>query len=200
MATTDDTYSPRLEQFARRQKQASENAQGLKDAFVNDMVGSIEAATPSASDPADTEDVEFDLVAGARKILRAPRVAEKEAAEQRALGRKERARQLQGDRDQAKPSGAAASLVDLSPAKFKTALTSLFKELDVDQSAWLKEIAEQAERNAWERESKGEADSYIKDPEKHFSDELNDPDEFDEFGNRKSEYYPEDLPEPGDGT
>jgi len=152
MATTDDTYSPRLEQFARRQKQASENAKGLKDAFVDDMVGSIEAATTSASDPEDVETAEFDLIAGAREILRAPRVAEREAAEQRAKSRQERAQQLQGDRDQAKPSGAAASLVDLSPKKFKTALTSLFKELDVDQAHWLKEIAESAEKAAWERE------------------------------------------------
>jgi len=171
MATTDDTYSPRLEQFARRQKQASENAKGLTDAVVSEMVGGVEAAAPS-DDPADVESAEFDLIAGARKILRSPRAAQQEAAEQRALGRKERARQLQGERDQAKPSGAAAGLADLSPAQFKKSLASAFSGLDTDQAHWLKEIAEQAERNAWERESKGEADSYIKDPEKHFSDQL----------------------------
>ena len=99
-------------------------------------------------------------------------MAQREAAEQRALGRKERARRLQGDRDQAKPSGAAAGLADLSPAQFKKSLASAFSGLDTDQAHWLKEIAEQAERNAWERETKGEADSYIKDPEKHFSDQL----------------------------
>jgi len=170
----DPTFSPRLAEFGRRQKQAKENAQGLKDAFVDDMVGSIEAATPSASDPADVESAEFDLVAGARKILRAPRVAEREAASERAKSRQERAQELQGERDQAKPKGAAAGLADLSPAAFKKALASAFSGLDTDQAHWLKEIAEQAERNAWERESKGEADSYIKDPEKHFSDQLSD--------------------------
>ena len=167
----DPTYSPRLHEFSRRQKAAKEAAQGLKDAFVDDMVGSIEAATPSA-DPEDTETAEFDLVAGARKILRAPRVAEREAASERAKSRQERAQQLQGDRDQAKPSGAAAGLADLSPAQFKKSLASAFSGLDTDQAHWLKEIAEQAERNAWERESKGEADSYLKDPEKTFSDQL----------------------------
>jgi len=171
MATSDDTYSPRLEQFARRQKQASENAKGLKDAIVSEMVGGVEAATPSASDSADTENVEFDLENAARSFLQAPRSAQREAAERRALGRKERARQLQGERE-AKPSGAAAGLADLSPAQFKKSLASAFSELDVDQAHWLKEIAESAEKAAWERESEGEADSYLKDPEKTFSDQL----------------------------
>jgi len=170
MAATDDTYSPRLEQFARRQKQASENAKGLKDAIVSEMVGSVEAATPS-DESADVESAEFDLVDATRKILRAPRVVNQEAAEQRALGRKERARQLQGERE-AKPKGVAATLTGLSPAAFKKSLTSAFSGLDTDQAHWLKEIAEQAERNAWERESEGEADSYLKDPEKTFSDQL----------------------------
>jgi len=152
MAATDDTYSPRLAEFTRRQKAAKENAKSLTDAFASEMVGSIEAATPSMADPADTENVESDFIAGAREILRAPRVAEREAASERAKSRQERARELQGERDQAKPSGAAASLVDLSPKKFKTALTSLFKELDTDQAHWLKEIAEKAELAAWERE------------------------------------------------
>ena len=100
MATTDDTYSPRLHEFTRRQKAAKENAKGLTDAVVSEMVGSVEAATPS-DESADVESAEFDLVNATRKILRAPRVVNQEAAEQRALGRKERARQLQGDRDQA---------------------------------------------------------------------------------------------------
>jgi len=172
MATTDDTYSPRLAEFTRRQKAAKENAKGLKDAFVDDMVGSIEAATTSA-DPADVESAEFDLIAGARKILRAPRVAEREAASERAKSRQERAQQLRGERE-AKPKGAAESLADLSPAQFKKSLASAFSCLDTDQAHWLKEIAEQAERNAWQRESEGEADSYLKDPEKTFSDQLSD--------------------------
>jgi len=173
MATTDDTYSPRLHEFTRRQKAAKENAKGLTDAVVSEMVGSVEAATPS-DESADVESAEFDLVNATRKILRSPRVAQREAASERAKSRQERAQELQGERDQAKPSGAAASLADLSPAQFKKSLASAFSNLDVDQSAWLKELAEQAERNAWERESKGEADSYIKDPEKHFSDQLSD--------------------------
>jgi len=167
----DPTYSPRLHEFSRRQKAAKENAKGLADAVVSEMVGSVEAATPS-DDPADVEGAEFDLVNATRQILQAPRVREREAAEQRALGRKERARQLQGDRDQAKPSGAAAGLADLSPAQFKKSLASAFSELDVDQAHWLKELAESAEKAAWERESKGEADSFLKDPEKTFSDQL----------------------------
>jgi len=153
MAATDDTYSSRLAEFGRRQKQAKENSKELKAEFVESMVSAAQTQQEPASDPADTETAEFDLVAGARKILRAPRVAEREAASERAKSRQERAQQLQGDRDQAKPSGAAASLVDLSPAKFKTALTSLFRELDVDQAHWLKEIAESAEKAAWEREA-----------------------------------------------
>jgi len=171
VATTDDTYSPRLEQFARRQKAAKENAKGLTDDIVSEMVGSVEAVTPS-DESADVESAEFDLVNATRKILQSPRSAQREAAEQRALGRKERARQLQGERDQAKPSGAAAGLADLSPAQFKKSLASAFSELDVDQAHWLKELAESAEKAAWERESKGEADSYLKDPEKTFSDQL----------------------------
>jgi len=169
----DPTYSPRLHEFTRRQKAAKENAKGPTDDIVSEMVGSVEAATPS-DESADVESAEFDLVDATRKILRAPRVVNQEAAEQRALGRKERARQLQGERE-AKPKGAASSLADLSPAQFKKSLASAFSELDVDQAHWLKEIAESAENAAWERESKGAADSYIKDPEKHFSDQLSDP-------------------------
>jgi len=171
VAATDPTYSPRLAEFSRRQKAAKENAKGLTDAFVNDMVGSIESATPEASDSEDVENVELDLIAGARKILRAPRVAEREAASERAKSRQERAQQLQEERE-AKPKGAAAGLADLSPAQFKKSLASAFSELDVDQAHWLKELAESAEKAAWERESKGAADSYIEDPEKHFSDQL----------------------------
>jgi len=159
-----------LHEFTRRQKQAKENAKGLTDAVVSEMVGSVEAAMPS-DESADVESDEFDLVNATRKILRAPRVVNQEAAEQRALGRKERARQLQGERE-AKPKGTAATLTGLSPAAFKKSLTSAFSGLDTDQAHWLKEIAEQAERNAWERESEGEADSYMKDPEKTFSDQL----------------------------
>jgi len=166
----DPTYSPRLHEFTRRQKAAKENAKGPTDDIVSEMVGSVEAVTPS-DESADVESAEFDLVNATRKILRAPRVVNQEAAEQRALGRKERARQLQGERE-AKPSGAAAGLADLSPAQFKKSLASAFSELDVDQAHWLKELAESAEKAAWERESKGEADSYIEDPEKHFSDQL----------------------------
>jgi len=166
----DPTYSPRLHEFARRQKAAKENAKSVHDEVVAEMVGSVEAVMPSDA-PADVESAEFDLVDATRKILQGPRVREREAAEQRALGRKERARQLQGERE-AKPSGAAAGLADLSPSAFKKSLASAFSELDVDQAHWLKEIAESAEKAAWERESKGEADSYLKDPEKTFSDQL----------------------------
>ena len=113
MAATDDTYSPRLHEFTRRQKAAKENAKGLTDAFVSEVVGSIEAATTSASDPEDTEGAEFDLVNATRQILQAPRVREREAASERAKSRQERARELQGERDQAKPSGAAAGLAGL---------------------------------------------------------------------------------------
>jgi len=171
----DPTYSPRLHEFTRRQAAAKENAKELKAELVADMVGSVEAAMPSESDSEDVESAEFDLVNATRKILRSPRVAQREAASERAKSRQERAQQLQGDRDQAKPKGTAATLTGLSPAAFKKPLTSAFSGLDTDQAHWLKEIAEQAERNAWERESKGEADSYLKDPEKTFSDQLSDP-------------------------
>jgi len=202
MATADDTYSPRLEEFGRRQKQAREAAEDVKAEFIEGMVSSRQTRQEPEPDPSDTETAEFDLLDaaydGARKVLRAPRVAEREAAAQRMKSREERSKELQAERaePEAKP---ASSLVDLSPSVFKAALTAAFKNLDVDQAAWLKNIAEQAERNAWERESEGEADGYIEDPEKHFKDQLSDSDERDEYGNLKSEYYPDDVPEVGDG-
>jgi len=174
MAATDETYSPRLEEFTRRQKEAKANAKDLKAEFVESMVSSVQTQQESVADPEDVADVEFDLVNATRQILQAPRVREREAAEQRAKSRQERAKELAGDQAERKPSGAAASLADMSPAAFKKSLASAFSELDVDQAHWLKELAESAENAAWERESKGEADSYLKDPEKTFSDHLSD--------------------------
>ena len=91
--------------------------------------------------PIQPDDIQADWSAAREE--RAERLSEEHAAAQEGAGRAQRA----------KPSGAAASLVDLSPKKFKTALTSLFKELDVDQAHWLKEIAESAENAAWKREA-----------------------------------------------
>lgn len=141
--------------FKANKARASEAAASVTAEFVEGMTGAVVAEREASEEAA--EGVEFDLAGAASKLLRSNRRKAKDDAasrEERAERRSQEhaaAQEGAGRAQRAKPSGAAASLVDLSPTKFKTALTSLFKELDVDQAHWLKEIAESAENAAWKR-------------------------------------------------
>ena len=142
--------------FRENKARASAAAKDLTAEFVESMTGSAVAEREAAEEV--VEGTEFDLAGAASKLLRSNRRKAKDGAaerEERAERRSEghaAAQEGAGRAQRARPSGGAASLADLSPAKFKTALTSLFKELDTDQSHWLKEIADKAEYAAWERE------------------------------------------------
>jgi len=182
--------------FKANRERASEAAALVTKEFVESVTGSAIAEREAAEEAAAAAG-EVDIMEGARKLLRSRRVKEADHAqerEERAEARRTKPAPV-SPREEPAPSPVASGTVS---SRFETLTEGLsfddLHDLGLELSAAM-DKATQKEDLERTREWK---EKVAADQAKAKAD--GGEEEYDEYGNPKSEYYPEHLPEAGDGA
>jgi len=183
--------------FAANKARASAAAEEITKEFVTSVTGAAIAEREAAEEEAASEAGEFDMVGAASKLLRGNRRKAKEDEAEREERREARRSKPApaSEREEPPPSPAVSGTVS---SRFEALTEGLDFDALIDLGIELNAAMDKATRREDSESTRKWKAKVAADKAKAKAD--GGEEEYDEYGNPKSEYYPEHLPEAGDGT
>jgi len=182
--------------FAANKARASAAAEEITKEFVIDVTGAAIAEREAAEESAAAAG-EFDMVGAASKLLRGNRRKAKEDEAEREERREARRTKPAAASETEEPAPSPVAKGP-PPSRFETLTEGLSFDQLHDLGIELGEAMDKATRKEDLERTRRWKEQVSADKAKAEAD--GGEEEYDEYGNPKSEYYPEHLPEAGDGS